>query len=181
VNARGRHKRGARQRQGDVLAAESLYRGALALQDEKSVEAATTMDLYSQLLIQVGRTDEATLMHNRAMDARKAARGTVPKPLDIGGGVYRVGGGVSAPQLVYKLEPEYSDEARAAKFQGTVTVYVEIGPDGIARNARILQGLGLGLDEKALDAINQWKFKPGMKDGAPVTVAATIEVNFRLL
>jgi protein TonB len=99
----------------------------------------------------------------------------------IGGGVYRVGGGVSAPVLVFKKEPEYSEEARKAKYQGTVTLYVEVDPSGKATNIRVLHSLGLGLDEKAMEAVKQWKFKPGMKDGKPVTVQASIEVNFRLL
>ena len=99
----------------------------------------------------------------------------------IGGGVYRVGGGVSAPSLIYKKEPEYSEEARKAKYQGTVTLYVEVDPSGRAVNIKVLHSLGLGLDEKAIEAVKQWKFKPGMKDGKPVTVAASIEVNFRLL
>ena len=99
----------------------------------------------------------------------------------IGGGVYRVGGGVSAPVLLYKKEPEYSEEARKAKYQGTVTLYVEVDPSGRATNIRVLHSLGLGLDEKAIEAVKQWKFKPGMKDGKPVTVQASIEVNFRLL
>jgi periplasmic protein TonB len=99
----------------------------------------------------------------------------------IGGGVYRVGGGVSAPALIFKKEPEYSEEARKAKYQGTVTLYVEVDPSGKAVNIRVLHSLGLGLDEKAIEAVKQWKFKPGMKDGKPVTVAASIEVNFRLL
>ncbi len=173
-----------RQRQGDVTEAESLYRGAIALQDEKSTEAATTLDLYGDLLKQVNRTDEATEMHSRAEIARKAASAAVPTPLDTGSSVasvLRVGNGVSAPKLASKVEPEYSEEARAAKYQGTVTLYVEIGPDGIAHHARILHGLGLGLDEKAIEAINQWRFTPGTKDGMPVTVAASIEVNFRLM
>jgi TonB family protein len=170
-----------RQRQGDMLEAESLFRGALALQDEKSTEAATTLQLYSQLLQQLNRTDEAALMRNRAAEARKSASAQAPKPLSTGGGIYRVGGVVSAPTLLFKVEPMYTDEARAAKYQGTVLVYVEVGPDGYAHNARVIQGLGLGLDEKALEAISQWQFKPGMKNGVPVTVQATIEVNFRLM
>ncbi len=97
------------------------------------------------------------------------------------GGVYRAGGGVTAPALLYKVEPEYSEEARKAKFQGTVVLYVEVDPAGRAVNARIIQSLGLGLDEKAMDAIKKWRFRPGYKDGKPVTVAAMIEVNFRLL
>ncbi|PWT97174.1 MAG: energy transducer TonB [Terriglobia bacterium] len=99
----------------------------------------------------------------------------------FGGGVFKVGGGVTAPALLYKVEPEYSEEARKAKYQGTVVMYVEVDPTGKAVNARILRSLGLGLDEKAIEAVKKWKFKPGYKDGKAVTVAATIEVNFRLL
>ena len=75
----------------------------------------------------------------------------------IGGGVYRVGGGVSAPLLVYKKEPEYSEEARKAKYQGTVTLYVEVDPSGKAVNIRVLHSLGLGLDEKAMEAVKDRK------------------------
>ena len=99
----------------------------------------------------------------------------------IRGGVFRIGGGVTAPALLYKVEPEYSEEARKAKYQGTVVVYVEVDPTGHAVNPRIVRSLGLGLDEKAIEAIRQWRFKPGYKDGKPVTVIAMIEVNFRLL
>jgi TonB family protein len=99
----------------------------------------------------------------------------------VGGGVYRVGGGVTAPALLYKVEPEYSEEARKAKYQGTVLLYIEVDPSGKAMNIRVARSLGLGLDEKAIEAVKRWKFKPGYKDGRPVTVAATIEVNFRLL
>jgi TonB family protein len=99
----------------------------------------------------------------------------------VGGGVFRVGGGVTAPTLLFKVEPEYSEEARKAKYQGTVVLYVEVDASGKARNLRVIRSLGLGLDEKAIEAVNKWKFKPGFKDGKPVTVAATIEVNFRLL
>jgi periplasmic protein TonB len=99
----------------------------------------------------------------------------------LGGGVFRVGGGVSAPALLYKVEPEYSEEARKAKFQGTVLLYVEVDPSGRATNIRVERSLGLGLDEKAIEAVRKWRFRPGQKDGKPVTVVATIEVNFRLL
>ncbi len=99
----------------------------------------------------------------------------------VGGGVFRVGGGVSAPQLLFKVEPEYSEEARKAKYSGTVLLYIEVDPSGRATNIRVQRSLGLGLDEKAIEAVKKWKFAPGKKDGKPVTVAATIEVNFRLL
>jgi TonB family protein len=79
------------------------------------------------------------------------------------------------------MEPRYSEEARLAKYQGTVVVAVDVGTDGVAQNMRVVRGLGLGLDEEALKAIGQWKFQPGAKNGEAVPVQATIEVNFRLL
>ena len=100
----------------------------------------------------------------------------------IEGRIFRAGvGGVTAPSLIYKKEPEYSEEARKAKYQGTVTLYVEILADGKVHNIRVLHSLGLGLDDKAIAAVSQWKFKAGTKDGKPVPVAASVEVNFRLL
>jgi TonB family protein len=99
----------------------------------------------------------------------------------FGGGVFRVGGGVTAPVPLYRPEPEYSEEARKAKYQGTVILYVEVDTSGRPRNLKVMRSLGLGLDEKAMEAVEKWKFRPGYKDGKPVTVAATVEVNFRLL
>lgn len=99
----------------------------------------------------------------------------------IGGGVFRVGGGVSAPQVLYKVEPEYSEQARKAKYQGTVVLSLVVRTDGSVDNLRVVQSLGLGLDEKAMEAVRQWKFRPGLRNGAPVNVAAVIEVTFRLL
>lgn len=98
-----------------------------------------------------------------------------------GGGAYRVGGGVSAPSVLYKVEPEYSEEARKAKFQGTVVLAIVVDQNGKARDIRVVRPLGLGLDEKAIEAVMKWRFKPGMREGASVSVQATVEVNFRLL
>jgi TonB family protein len=97
-----------------------------------------------------------------------------------GGGAYRVGGGVSAPRAIFDPDPEYSEEARRAKFQGTVLLWVVVGPDGKPRDVRVQRSLGMGLDEKAIEAVRQWKFEPSMKDGHPVAVQVNIEVNFRL-
>ncbi len=99
----------------------------------------------------------------------------------VGGGVYRIGGGVSAPLLLFKVEPEYSEEARKAKFQGTVVLSVVVDERGNPRDLKVVRALGLGLDDKAIEAVQKWRFKPGYKDGKPVAVAAMIEVNFRLL
>jgi periplasmic protein TonB len=97
-----------------------------------------------------------------------------------GGGVYRVGGGVSAPRAIYDPDPEYSEEARKAKYQGTVLLWLIVGADGKPRDIRVQHSLGMGLDERAIDAVRQWKFEPAMKDGQPVAVQVNIEVSFRL-
>jgi TonB family protein len=98
----------------------------------------------------------------------------------IGGGAYRVGGGVSAPRAIFSPDPEYSEEARKAKWQGTVVLWVVIGPDGKPRDVRVQRSLGMGLDEKAIEAVRSWKFEPAKKDGQPVAVQVNVEVNFRL-
>ncbi len=98
----------------------------------------------------------------------------------IGGGVFKVGGGVSAPRALYAPDPDYSEEARRAKYQGTVVLWVVVGADGRPRDTRIQRSLGMGLDEKALEAVRRWKFEPAMKDGKPVAVQINVEMNFRL-
>lgn len=100
---------------------------------------------------------------------------------NFSGGAYKIGGGVSAPVPTYKPEPEYSEEARRAKFQGTVVLFVVVDESGNPRDLKVIRPVGLGLDQKAIEAVRKWKFRPGMKDGYPVPVQATIEVNFRLL
>jgi protein TonB len=97
-----------------------------------------------------------------------------------GGGVFRVGGGVSAPRTIYAPDPEYSEEARKAKYQGTCVLWLIVGPDGRPRDIRLARSLGLGLDEKAIEAVRTWKFEPAMKDGRPVAVQINVEVSFRL-
>jgi TonB family protein len=98
-----------------------------------------------------------------------------------GGGVYRVGGGISAPTILFQVEPEYSEEARKAKYNGEVTLTVVVDATGQVKNVKVVRGVGMGLDEKAIEAVSKWKFKPGMKNGQPVAVMANIVVTFRLL
>ena len=85
-----------------------------------------------------------------------------------------------APVLLVKRDPEYSPEARAAKYQGTVVLYVTIGTDGLVRNIKVLKSLGLGLDEKAIEAVQGWRFKPAQQDGNPIEFNSAIEMNFRM-
>lgn len=171
-----------RDRQKNFDEADAMFREALAIEDPNSAGAATTMELYSLFLGRQGRADDAKSFKDRAVALRRSLGGSgAPAPRALSAGVYRIGNGVSAPSLLLKIEPDYTDEARAALLQGTVILWVEIGPDGLPRNIGVNQGLGLGLDGKAVDAIAQWRFKPGTKDGQPVAVAAQIEVNFRLM
>ncbi len=98
----------------------------------------------------------------------------------MGGGYFRVGGGVSAPKPIYAPEPEYSEEGRKAKYQGVVVVNCIVGADGKPKNLRVIRSLGLGLDEKALEAVTTWRFEPGKKDGVNVPVIINVEVSFNL-
>jgi TonB family protein len=93
----------------------------------------------------------------------------------------RPAAGVTFPVVVYRVEPEYSEEARKARHQGTVLLAADIDAAGRLSNLRVVRGLGLGLDEKALEAVAKWRFRPARKDGRAVPFPATIEVNFRLL
>jgi protein TonB len=99
----------------------------------------------------------------------------------FGGGAFKVGGGVSQPSVLVKVDPEYSEEARKAKYSGTVLLQLIVDVDGKAKQVRVVKGVGLGLDERAVEAVMKWKFAPGKKNGQPVPVYATVEVNFRLL
>ena len=95
-------------------------------------------------------------------------------------GVYRVGGGVSVPKLITSTQPEYTAEARAARIEGTVELLAVIGDDGATYTIQVIKALGYGLDEKATECVARWRFKPGLYQGKPVPVAATLVVNFRL-
>ena len=91
------------------------------------------------------------------------------------------GRATTPPKLIYQVEPEFSEEARKAKYQGIVLLAIEVDTAGRATNIRVVQGLGLGLDEKAIEAVSKWRFRPGLNNGRPVVTSATVEVNFRLL
>jgi len=97
-----------------------------------------------------------------------------------GGGPKRIGGGVSAPVVIFQVDPEFSEEARKAKFMGVVTVNLWVDEKGNPQHVRVLRGVGMGLDEKAMEAVKQYKFKPAMEGGKPVLVELNIEVNFQI-
>ena len=97
-----------------------------------------------------------------------------------GGGVMHVGGSVSMPKVLYYVDPEFSEEARKAKFSGNVEVYLWIDEQGNPSHIRIARGVGMGLDEKAIEAVRQYKFKPAMQNGKPVKVDMYMDVDFHI-
>lgn len=102
-----------------------------------------------------------------------------------GGGVtgtpVRGRGSMTPPALLYKTEPEYSDDARKARVQGKVVLVIEVDARGQARNIRVTESLGLGLDERAAEAVAQWRFRPALMNGAAIATPVLVEVFFRLL
>jgi TonB family protein len=93
--------------------------------------------------------------------------------------VYAAGSGVTPPRVTYSPDPQYSKEARKAHLRGTVGLAVVVGPDGRPMNIKVTQTLGKGLDEKAVEAVSNWKFEAGTKDGVPVPVRISIQCEFR--
>ena len=161
--------------------AESYYLQALGAVKPGSTDSAFVMETYAQLMRKQSRLGEADGMSDSAATLRKAHFAELTPRHTMAATPSRVGNGVAAPVLVSKIEPEYSEEARVDKIQGTVVLSVVIGVDGHAYDATLARSIGFGLDEKALDAVMQWQFKPGTQNGLPVPVMAQIEVNFRLL
>ena len=93
---------------------------------------------------------------------------------------FHIGGSISSPVLVTQILPEYSEEARKARFQGRVVLDTIVLEDGTVKVVRVARGVGFGLDEKAIAAVVQWRFRPARMNGKPVAVAMNIEVNFNL-
>lgn len=98
----------------------------------------------------------------------------------LSGGAYRVGRGVSAPRPTYDPNPEYSEQARNLGYDGTCVVWLVVDANGLPRDIRVVRALGMGLDDKALEAVRQWRFTPAMKGDTPVAVQINVEVTFHL-
>lgn len=88
--------------------------------------------------------------------------------------------GVTVPQVIYNPDPSFSDEARKSKTQGVVGLMLVVGKDGQTYNIRVRQSLGMGLDEKAIEAVKTWRFKPATLNGQPVAAQIAVEVDFHL-
>jgi TonB family protein len=117
----------------------------------------------------------------RAAELQKKYRDEAQRQGQEHTGIFSIGGDVSAPIITSKVAPQYAEEARRAKYTGTALVSLVVDADGNPRDVHIARSLGLGLDEMAVEAVQKWKFKPGIKSGKPVNVRIQVEVNFRLL
>jgi TonB family protein len=169
---------------GDLSSASELIEQALGAAPANSLERANVLTAKAALLRSFGRDDEAEEVSRSAAQvhaAWAAAERPAAAPAQADGQtLYKVGLGISPPVPVEKKDPEYSSEARINHFQGTAVLSVVIDQDGRPRDIVMVRPVGMGLDQKAVEAVRQWRFEPGRKDGQPVAVLATIEVNFRL-
>jgi TonB family protein len=98
----------------------------------------------------------------------------------FGGGIMSVGGGVSAPEVIHSVQPQFTAEARSQNLQGVVAVQLIVDSQGYPQDVRVVRQLGMGLDQEAIAAVKQYKFRPAMFDGHPVSVQMVIDVDFRL-
>jgi len=99
---------------------------------------------------------------------------------NYGGGLRAIGGGVSSPIVIHEVEPEFSEEARRAKFMGNVLVNLIVDAKGMPENVHVARGVGMGLDQKAVEAVKQYRFKPALENGKPVAVELNVLVNFQI-
>jgi TonB family protein len=166
--------------------AGGMYRLALSYETGKGI--ATDRSLareWYRKAADAGSEEARTRLGNLTSGSQTAVGNPLPAPAGRGAtgpdGAYRAGNGVSQPTLISKVEPEYSEAARKLRAEGVVVLQIVVPPDGAPQNLRVMRSLNYGLDEKAIEAVRQWRFNPGMKDGNAVAVAATVEVNFRLL
>ncbi|HEX4285785.1 MAG TPA: energy transducer TonB, partial [Terracidiphilus sp.] len=97
-----------------------------------------------------------------------------------GGGVMSVGGGVSAPQVVHAVQPDFTPEARQSNYEGTVSLQLIVDSQGNPQAIRVIRHLGMGLDQKAIQAVQQYRFRPAVYQGHPVAVQMVIDVEFHL-
>jgi TonB family protein len=123
---------------------------------------------------------QTTITLNYSLEGSEGVAEQAPTVDHAGMTIRHVGGSVSAPALIFQVQPEYTDEAKLAKMQGTVLLNMIVDEAGEPEYVHVLRGLSDGLDDKAVEAVRQYKFKPAMEDRTPVPVSLNVEVNFKL-
>ena len=178
--------------QGEGMRRVSVYPGSDGVGEKRvTVESWTSPDLKLRLLekiddpqgtdrvrtvtqLQRGEPDAGLFKLPEGMVAESATR--VANSPDL----YKIGGDVTAPIALFTPEPEFTEQARKAKVSGNVLIGLRIEADGRTSSLRVIRGMGYGLDEKALEAVSKYKFRPAMRAGVPVAVEINIEVNFKI-
>ena len=162
--------------------AESYYRTALGIRDTSlgadHPDTIATLEHFARLLHKLSRSDEAAPLEDRALAYRRTQSGT-GEPVDLG--PLASGNGVQPAVLLERTEPRYTDEARIANHEGSVLLQVDVDMDGNARNPVVLRHLGLGLDEMAIEAVGDWRFRPARRRGSKVPSRVRLEIAFRLM
>jgi len=154
----------------DITVKQSLGRGL----DEKAIEAVRGWRFTPGMKDGV----PVAVQINVAVSFHIAAANS--KTEETADKIYVAGHGVTPPRAIYSPDPEFSEEARHAGHRGTCVLWLIVDNKGTPRDIMVKRSLGMGLDEKAVETVRQWKFKPAMKDGVPVAVQVSIEISFRL-
>jgi TonB family protein len=165
---------------GSMKEPEFVFRFADVTEPSDRQVMNTSATLPARLDVAPATKDDPESPQSNVVRAAEIANAVSDEHLDEDSAIYKVGGKVSAPKAVFAPDPEYSEEARKAKLQGKCVLWLVVGPDGRAHDIRVAQKLGLGLDEKAIEAVKTWKCEPAMQDGKPVVVQINVEVTFRL-
>ena len=167
---------------------EQAQAGLEAERDFEPAEYVTVATEVSSILSRYGKKQAAKKLDEKIKEWREkipqsssASLSRVKNDSAQEDRLYRVGKGVVSPRLIHKQEPSYTPGASKAGVKGTVVLTIEVWPDGRAHNIRVIRHLPFGLSWSAIQAVRAWRFIPGSKSGDPVKVAATVEVNFRLI
>ncbi|HXP87112.1 MAG TPA: M56 family metallopeptidase [Bryobacteraceae bacterium] len=165
----------------DVARAARRLRGETPLAAVAMVRPST-LEARIAAILSRGRNRGRAGVRARLAVVLAAALVLVPVSVLEAAKTHRVGEpGLTPPKLASKTDPQYTEEARAAKIQGTTVLSLVVNEKGLAEKVQVKKSLNKGLDAKAVLAVKQWHFEPGTLNGKPVRVAAVIEVNFRLL
>ena len=173
------------ENQARYAKAESYYQYALAarvkLLGGDALATTETREHFGRLLYRMQRTEEAEKLASEARTyRRKVLDQATGENADLGQ-VFETEPGLRRPELIERTEPDYTEEARVARHEGTVRLEAVIDAEGRPRNLTVLQILGLGLDEKALEAVRNWRFRPARLDGRKVPCRILLAIDFSLL
>jgi len=173
------------ENQARYAKAEMYFRTALAIREQllgpDALPTVETKEHFARLLLRMQKGEEAEPLLEQARAVRRPMLDKLTADRVDLGEVVSAGPGVRTPELELQVDPEYSDEARIARQEGSVALEIEMDSEGVPRNFRVLRPLGLGLDEKAIEAVRQWRFKPARLNGKRVPFRAVLQISFRLL